>query len=128
MHPIVIVHGAFGGGWEWTPVAELLRAEGLRAFTPTLSGLGDRAHVDARSVGLSTHVDDILALVEMEDLEDVLLCAASYAGVPVSAAVRQVANRIARVVYLDALLPRGGESAADLLPTGSRLCPPGHGE
>jgi pimeloyl-ACP methyl ester carboxylesterase len=116
MHPIVIVHGAFGGGWEWTPVADLLRAEGLRVFTPTLSGLGDRAHVDARSVGLGTHVADIVAVLEMEALEDVLLCAASYAGVPVTSAVPQVTNRIAGVVYLDALVPRDGEAAADLLP------------
>ena len=116
MHPIVIVHGAFGGGWEWTPVAELLRAEGLRVFTPTLSGLGDRAHVEAQSVGLGTHVADIVAVLEMEDLEDVLLCAASYAGVPVTAALPQVASRIARVVYLDALVPADGEAAAHLLP------------
>ncbi len=116
MRPIVIVHGAFGGGWEWTPVAEALRAEGLRVFTPTLSGLGERAHIDARSVGLGTHVADIVAVLEMEELEDVLLCAASYAGVPVTAAAPQVVDRIAGLVYLDALVPRDGESAADLLP------------
>ena len=107
MHPIVIVHGAFGGGWEWSPVAEQLRAEGLRVFTPTLSGLGDRTHVDAQSVGLGTHVADIVAVLEIEDLEDVLLCASSYAGVPVTAALAQVPSRIARVVHLDGAASTG---------------------
>lgn len=114
MRPLVIVHGAFGGGWEWTPVADRLRAEGCRVFTPTLSGLGDRAHVTAAD--LSVHVADVVALFEMEDLRDVVLCAASYGGMPVTVAASRLADRVARIVYLDALVPRDGECAADLLP------------
>ena len=116
MHPLVIVHGAFGGGWEWTPVAELLRAQGGRVFTPTLAGLGDRAHDDAATVGLRTHVADVIAVLEMEDLEDVILCAASYGGMPVTAATAHLADRVGRVVYLDALVPRDGEAGVDLIP------------
>jgi pimeloyl-ACP methyl ester carboxylesterase len=106
MRTLVIVHGAFGGGWEWTAVAELLRAEGMRVFTPTLAGLGDRARDGAGTVGLGTHVADIIAALDMEDLHDVVLCAASYGGVPVTAAAAQVAHRLARIVYPDALVPR----------------------
>jgi pimeloyl-ACP methyl ester carboxylesterase len=130
MRTLVIVHGAFGGGWEWTAVAELLRAEGMLVFTPTLAGLGDRAHDGSGTVGLGTHVADIIAVLDMEDLHD----AASYGGVPVTAAAAQVAHRLAGIVYLDALVPRDREAAADLLPDrfaeefrdGLRLAGPAH--
>ncbi len=114
MHPLVIVHGAFGGGWEWTPVADRLRDEGFRVFAPTLSGLGERYHVE--TADLSLHVADVVALLRMEDLRDVVLCAASYGGMPVTVAAGRVSERVARLVYLDALVPRDGECAADLLP------------
>jgi pimeloyl-ACP methyl ester carboxylesterase len=114
MHPLVVVHGAFGGGWEWTPVADRLRADGIRVFTPTLSGLGDRAHV--RAADLSMHVADLTGLLEMEDLRDVVLCAASYGGMPATVAASRSQDRLARLVYLDALVPRDRECAADLIP------------
>ena len=117
MHPIVIVHGAFGGGWEWVAVRERLRADGFQAFTPTLAGLGERADVPAESVTLATHVEDVVHAVESEDLSDVVLCAASYGGMPVTSAAARLRDRLARLVYLDALVPRDGESAADLLPS-----------
>ena len=116
MGPLVIVHGAFGGGWEWTPVAEALRFGGIRVFTPTLSGLGDRYHLDPASVGMATHVADIVGVLEMEDLRDVTMCAASYGGMPVTAAAARLEDRLARLVYLDALVPRDGEAVVDLLP------------
>lgn len=72
MATFVIVHGAWGGGWEWSPVASILRAQGHRAFTPTLTGMGDRAHLwPGEPVGLGTHIDDIVAVLEFERLRDV---------------------------------------------------------
>ena len=69
----VIVHGAFGGGWEWTGVAASLRAVGHAVFTPTLTGMGERAHLGPE-VGLSTHVQDVVGVLEFEDLWNVVLC------------------------------------------------------
>jgi hypothetical protein len=66
MSTLVIVRGAFGGGWEWTPVADLLRQSGHRLFTPTLTGMGERSHLGA-AVGLHTHVDDVVAVLDFED-------------------------------------------------------------
>ena len=113
----VIVHGAWGGGWEWSPVARLLRASGHDAFTPTLTGMGERAHLGPdRHVGLSTHVEDVVAVLEFENLRDVVLCGASYGGMPVTGAADQAADRIRLVIYIDALVPRAGQSALNLLP------------
>jgi pimeloyl-ACP methyl ester carboxylesterase len=116
----VIVHGAFGGGWEWTPVARRLRAQGHEAWTPTLTGLGERAHLATPDTDLRTHVDDVLALLRMEGLRDVVLCGASYGGMVVTQVVDEASELLSCVVYVDALVPRDGESAADLLPSGFR--------
>jgi pimeloyl-ACP methyl ester carboxylesterase len=116
MSTFVIVHGGWGGAWEWTPVARRLRACGHETFTPTLTGMGERAHLAAPDVGLETHIEDVVATVELEDLSDVVLCAHSYGGVPVTGAADRIPERIRLLVYIDALVPRDGQSALDLLP------------
>ena len=116
MSTFVVVHGGFGGAWEWTPVARRLRALGHEVFTPTLTGMGERAHLAAPDVAVDTHVEDIVAVLEMEDLHEVVLCAHSYGGVPVTGAADRVPGRIRLLIYIDALVPRHGESALDLLP------------
>ncbi len=118
MATYVIVHGGFGGGWEWTPVARLLRGLGHEVYAPTLTGMGERCHLAATQVvGLATHVEDIVGLVEFEDLHDVVLVGASYGGLPMTSAADRVAHRVGLVVYLDALVPKDGESALNLLPS-----------
>ena len=112
----VVVHGGFGGAWEWTPVARRLRRRGHEVFSPTLTGMGERAHLAAPDVGVHTHVDDVVAVLEMEDLCDVVLCAHSYGGIPVTGAADRVPKRIGMLIYVDALVPRDGQSALDLLP------------
>lgn len=45
MSTVVLVHGAWHGGWCWQRLAPLLRAAGHDVHHPTLTGLGDRAHL-----------------------------------------------------------------------------------
>ena len=119
MATFVIVHGAWGGGWEWSPVAGLLREHGHRVFTPTLTGMGERAHLSPREpVGLGTHIDDIVAVLEFERLRDVVLCAASYGGLPATGAAGRAADRVRLLVYIDGLVPVPGRPALDLFPAG----------
>lgn len=119
MSVFVIVHGGWGGGWEWSPVAGMLRGRGHEVFTPTLTGMGERAHLARQEqVGLATHVDDVVAVLEFEDLRDVVLCGASYGGMPVTGAADRAVDRIGLVIYVDALVPRAGQAALDLLPAG----------
>ena len=116
MSTFVVVHGGFGGAWEWTPVARRLRARGHEVFTPTLTGMGERAHLAAADVGLGTHIEDVVRAVETEDLHDIVLCAHSYGGVPVTGAADHLHERIRLLIYVDALVPRHGQAALDLLP------------
>jgi pimeloyl-ACP methyl ester carboxylesterase len=111
----VIVHGAFGGGWEWAAVAGALRALEHNVFTLTLTGMGERHHLGPE-LGLTTHIEDVVAVLEFEDLHDVVMCGASYGGMAVTGAADRVPERIALVVYIDALVPQNGQSGLNLLP------------
>jgi pimeloyl-ACP methyl ester carboxylesterase len=117
MSTFVIVHGAFGGGWEWSDCASILREMGHRVFTPTLSGFGERHHLGPK-ISLSTCIRDITALLEFEDLTDVVLCGASYGGVVATAAADEKPERVRLLIYIDALMPRDGQCGLDLLPDG----------
>ena len=112
---VVLVHGGFHGGWCWRRVAEPLRAMGWRVYTPTLTGLADRAHLLTPEVGLETHVQDILGLIEAEELDDIVLCGHSAAGAVITVVADRVPTRIAGLLYLDASLPVAGQSMLDFM-------------
>ena len=117
MATFVIVHGAWGGGWEWSPVADILCRHGHRAFTPTLTGMGERAHLSqGEPVGLGTHIDDIVAVLEFERLREVVLCGASFGGMAATGAADRAADRVRLLVYIDGLVPVPGRPAVDLFP------------
>jgi pimeloyl-ACP methyl ester carboxylesterase len=101
MSDFVLVHGAWHGGWCWRFVADLLGARGHRVFTPTLTGLGERAHLLTPQTGLGTHVRDITAVLDAEELKDVVLVAHSYGGLPAVLATAHAA--VARLVLVDAV-------------------------
>jgi pimeloyl-ACP methyl ester carboxylesterase len=111
----VIVHGAWGGGWQWRQVALLLRTAGHEVFTPTLTGLGERAHLARPETDLSVHIQDVLGVLEYEDLRGVVLVGHSYGGMVVTGAADRAPDRLAHLVYLDAYAPRDGQSMLDLI-------------
>jgi pimeloyl-ACP methyl ester carboxylesterase len=117
----VLVHGAWHGGWCWRRVVDRLQAKGHRVLAPSLTGLGDRAHLLSPQVGLSTHVDDIVGLLTYEDLDDVVLCGHSYGGMVITGVADRIALRLRSLVYLDALLPDDRQCAFDVLPPDRRV-------
>jgi pimeloyl-ACP methyl ester carboxylesterase len=116
MATFVLVHGAFHGGWCWRDVRSRLCAAGHEVFTPTLTGLGARSHLASPAVDLTTHLRDVANLIEWEELRDVTLVGHSYGGMVITGVADRLAERLASLVYLDALLPGGGQSALDLQP------------
>lgn len=113
MATFVLVHGAWHGGWCWKRVTPLLRAAGHEVYTPTLTGLGERAHLLGPAVTLSTHIEDVASLFFYEDLSDVLLVGHSYGGMVITGVAEHVPERLRRLIYLDALLPDDGQSFYD---------------
>lgn len=115
---IVLVHGMFGGGWVWKYVAPLLQARGYEVYTPTLTGVGDRSHLLSHEVTLDVHVEDVMNMIEMLELNDFALVGHSYGGMVVTSVSDKLRERIRHLIYLDALIPENGENAFALLPTG----------
>ena len=113
MATFVLVHGGWQGGWSWRRVIPHLRASGHEAYAPTLTGLGERAHLLGCVGGLDTHVHDVLGVIEYEDLEDVVLVGHSYAGTVVTAVGEVVAEKLSHLVYLDAWVPKDGQAMFD---------------
>jgi pimeloyl-ACP methyl ester carboxylesterase len=111
----VIVHGGFSGGWNWRYAANLLRAAGHEVFTPTLTGLGERAHLASPQIDLNTHIQDIVGVLECEDLRDVILVGHSSGSMVTTGVGERVPERLARLVYLDTAIPQDGQSWLDLL-------------
>ena len=111
MSAIVLVPGAGFGAWAWSRVTPRLRAAGHDAHPITLTGTGDRAHLNHAGIDLSVWVTDVVALLETEELEDVVLVGHSFCGNVISGVAERAAERLARMVYLDAQVPRSGESA-----------------
>ncbi len=109
----LLVHGAWHGGWCWKRVARLLRAAGHEVFTPTLTGLGEREHLLNADVELNTHIQDVIEVFKYEDLRDVILVGHSYGGMVISGVAESVAEYIAHLVYLDAFVPKDGQSLCD---------------
>ena len=120
MATFVVCHGAWSAAWAWKKVRPLLRAAGHEIFTPTYTGLGERAHQVSRSINLETHIGDILAVLDCEDLRDVVLVGHSYGGMVATGVADRAAERIAKLIYLDAFVPENGQSAFDLLPASAR--------
>jgi pimeloyl-ACP methyl ester carboxylesterase len=112
----VLVHGAWHGGWCWAKVAPRLRAKGHEVFTPTLTGLGERIHLASDDIDLTTHITDVVNVLEFEDLRDVILVGHSYGGFVITGVVDEAASRLKSVIYLDAFVPpAGGVSTLDML-------------
>jgi pimeloyl-ACP methyl ester carboxylesterase len=111
---IVFVHGAWGGGWQFHKVQPLLEEAGHRIFRPTMTGLGERVHLAGPEVGLSTHVEDIVNVLEFEDLGEIVLVGHSYGGMVIAGVAERVPHRIAELIYMDAIVPDDGDSVAGL--------------
>ena len=110
----VLVHGATAGGWEWKRTGNHLLEDGHTVYRATLTGLGERMHLNSADVDLQTHINDVVNLILFEDLHDVVLTGHSYGGMVITGVMDRVPERIKHVVFLDAAVPDDGMSLWDL--------------
>ncbi|WP_079311966.1 alpha/beta fold hydrolase [Microbispora sp. GKU 823] len=115
MKTFVLIPGPWMGAWAWEPVARRLRGYGHRALPVTLPGLS-RADTDVSAVGLDTHVGTVLALLEAEDLHDVVVVGHSYSGIVAGQAADRAFHRVARTVFVEGFLPHHGKSMLHAFP------------
>src|SRR3977135_4682179 len=112
----VLVHGSWHGGWCWRRVADRLEKQGHKVFAPTLTGLGERAHLISAQVDINTHVTDIVSVIKFENLDNIVLVGHSYAGLIITGVAEKIGSAISSIVYLDAFLPENGDTLVGLSP------------
>jgi pimeloyl-ACP methyl ester carboxylesterase len=111
----VLVHGAWSGAHGFRRVRPALRAAGHEVFTPSLTGVGERAHLASPQVDLTTHIGDLVNTVLYEDLTDIVLLGFSYGGFVVTGALDHVGDRVRELVFLDAFVPDDGDTVLGLV-------------
>jgi pimeloyl-ACP methyl ester carboxylesterase len=110
MTNFVLVHGAWHGGWCWRRVVQALAAAGHRAHAVTLTGVGERAHLISPAITLQTHICDVVNAMDAEEMREVVLAVHSYAGMIGTAIADRLPGRLRHLVYVDAVVPKPGES------------------
>jgi pimeloyl-ACP methyl ester carboxylesterase len=113
MAVIVLVHGLWGGGWTWKKIVPLLRSAGHDVYATTGTGVGDRVHLAGPAVDLDTHITDVANVLQFEELTDVTVVGWSYGGMIITGVAERVPERLAGLIYLDALVPADGQSSYD---------------
>ncbi len=109
MARFLMIHGSCHGAWCWRDVLPLLHRLGHEARAIDLPGHGaDRTPL--AEVTLDGYADAILAAIDAP----VILVGHSMAGYPITLAAQRAPERIARLVYLCAYVPRPGLSLADM--------------
>ena len=114
----LVCHGAWSGGWAWKKMHPLMQAAGHRLVTPSYTGLGERAHLANPSIDLESHIEDVLNVIKYEDLRDIVLLGHSYGGMVATGVADRISDRVAQLIYLDAFVPRDGQSLFDLNESG----------
>jgi pimeloyl-ACP methyl ester carboxylesterase len=110
----LVCHGAWSAGWAWKKMHPLMIAAGHRLVTPSYTGLGERAHLANPAIDLETHIADILNVIKYEDLRDIVLVGHSYGGMVATGVADRARDRVAQLIYLDAFVPKDGQSLFDL--------------
>ena len=109
----ILVHGSWVGAWTYQDLDRRLTARGHVVYRPALSGWGERAHLARPEMNVDTNIEDVCALIDLEELSDVVLVGHSYGGMVITGVADRMPDRIASIVYLDAFLPEDGMSIAD---------------
>lgn len=120
MADFVLVHGAWHGAWCWKRILPGLWRAGHRAFAVSLTGTGERAHQLTPGIRLADHIADAAAVIEAEELDEAILVGHSYGGLIITGLADRMPERIARLVYIDAVVPLPGESWSSGHPEATR--------
>jgi pimeloyl-ACP methyl ester carboxylesterase len=115
MSTFVLVHGAWQSNGTWDLLVPLLETRGHRVITPVLRGLGTDKGRLSRDITLLQHVEDVSVQVS-KCPDQVILVGHSYAGMIISGVVETNPAQVQRLIFLDAFIPEGGQSALELLP------------
>ena len=116
----VLIHGAYHGGWCWRKVADILERQGHKVYAPSLTGHADRSHLLSMNLTLDTQITDIVNLFKWEEITNGCLAVHSGGGWQGAGALEQIGDRVSSIVWVDAFIPKDGESQLDQISPFSR--------
>jgi pimeloyl-ACP methyl ester carboxylesterase len=76
----------------------------------TLTGVGERVHLMSPAITLETFIADVVNAMKAEEMPRPVLAVHSFAGMIGTAIAGRMAQRLAHLVYVDAVVPQAGES------------------
>jgi pimeloyl-ACP methyl ester carboxylesterase len=118
-HPMIpkqtflLVHGGWHGAWAWKKVIPLLQAKGHTVIALDLPSHG----ADKTPPEAITLADYTRRIVETANAQSgpVVLVGHSSGGMFISSAAQQLGMvKVSKLIYLDAFLPKNGQSLVDL--------------
>jgi pimeloyl-ACP methyl ester carboxylesterase len=115
MTPILLIHGAYQGGWIWNDVAARLRTVGHTVLAPSLDGCGERVHQLRAGISTESQADELIQLLHYYDIKRVILAGTSAGGMVMARVAEQAREKIERLVFVDALALLGGEKIRDIV-------------
>lgn len=109
----LLVHGAWHGAWCWDKVVPEMRAKGHNVIAIDLPGHGkDTSNAD--NITLNDYVQKVVSVAKTIKGE-VILVGHSMGGVVISQAAEYLGTaKVSKLIYLDAFLPKNGESVSGL--------------
>lgn len=109
----VLVHGAWHGAWCWKKVVPLLQANGHRVVAIDLPGHGNDKTSPA-TVTLDAYTDKVVQVANAQT-GPVILVGHSMGGIVIAQAAEVLGKKkVAKLVFLDAFMPKNGESVFGL--------------
>ncbi|WP_405083304.1 alpha/beta fold hydrolase [Pantoea agglomerans] len=77
------------------PALPEFSARGHDAFTPILTGSGERSYLPSPAINASTHVRDVFNVIAFEGLGDLVLVGHSYGGFIITAVADAIPDKSA---------------------------------
>jgi pimeloyl-ACP methyl ester carboxylesterase len=114
MKNFILVHGAWHGSWVWHKIVPRLQQLKINVWCPTLAGFAERADNSSKNITLSDHICEIQNLIISNKLNDVVLIGHSYGGMVITGVANNLPERIAKLVYVDAIIPESNQSLLEI--------------
>ena len=106
----VLIHGGWGGPWQWTPVIEKFKDLNIPATAVDMPGMGK---LEGSSIDLSDFVEHASQIIKSIKGQ-VNIAAFSFGGMTATALVDRFSDKINTLLYVDAFVPEPGQSFASM--------------
>lgn len=105
MANFVLVHGGDRDGSIWSETAKYLTQQGHQLICPSMTSV--------TKATLDQNIDEITSAINSSGFNKCILVGHSYGGFVITGVTNKIPGIIEALIYVDALIPRDGESLYD---------------